>query len=331
MKTRPRWMPETRQFSQLDPRIQQRPEGLDSIGAEGVIPSDKKDGNIEKYSELQISPGRWDEAFGLTASPQGTESGRSILIEKDLAFIVNSFLCDNWTNQWLYEPNLKRYIPPYSGGWIFLIPNGYQKARVELRAPAQYIQPVAIAGEFTWMGWHEAVLPPSTGILFTNPANISPSGQAEVVIVDDTGAELVLNTAAILGGVSATGSLPTDLPGEWGITSAPAVNTQASATRAAVGGTRHIATSFSADFSAGTVAPTAIVVVAVLRDGASGVGAILQNRTLNIQALIADRDHAQPSRINLVGTSGNAMTVEFTIAGGANTFETVDLTGYDAT
>jgi len=36
------------------------------------------------------------------------------------------------------------------------------------------------------------------------------------------------------------------------------------------------------------------------------------------------------SNLNIVGTAATAMTLEFAAAGGASTFESVALTGYDA-
>lgn len=315
-------LPQNRQFSQADPRVQQRPEGLDALDAKGVIASDVPNQLIERYAEMQATPGRWDEHFGLTTLPMVVEYGRGILIEKDLGFIANSFCVDNWTNQWLYEPNLKRFIPPYSGGWIFPIPNGYQKGRVELRSPAAFTLPAALVNEFAWLGWHEATLPPATGV------SLAPgtTGAGGTVIAGP------LASATTLATLSATGAVQTATPGEWSITAQPAVNVAASVTRAAVGGTRHVARTIAADVVAGTTAPAGIVLNPVLRDGATGVGAILWGRYLALEAVIGfSDDTASGGTMNVVGTAGNAMTLEFTAAGGANTFESVALTGYDAT
>jgi hypothetical protein len=164
MSNRPQWMPQARQFSQADPRVEQRPEGLDSNDFPVEI-TDIRSGRVLKYADVQASPGRWDEHWAQTTQPVQNAGARITLVEKDLGFICNSFCCDNWTNQWLYEENLKRYIMPYSGGWILPAPNGYQMARVTLKVPSTaFTLQAAIVGETVWMGWHEAFLPPATGI-----------------------------------------------------------------------------------------------------------------------------------------------------------------------
>jgi hypothetical protein len=172
---RPSFMPEVREFSQADPRVVQRPEGIDALGTNPVTIRDIENGTRERYSDLQVTPGRYDEAFPLTAVPQLAAAGGTgaVLIEKDLGFTAHGLAVDNWTNQWLYEPNMKRFIPPYSGGWIYLIPRGYQMARVYLRAPAAYTLQVALAAEFVFLGWHEASLPPQSGIITTVKAVVT--------------------------------------------------------------------------------------------------------------------------------------------------------------
>jgi hypothetical protein len=164
---RPMWMPQIREFSQADQRVVQRPEGLDGGGAEAVERTDPGAGRVVRYAEMQASPGRFDEAWALTNTPQlAAAGGVTILIEKDLAFPAHSVLIDNWTNQWLNDANLRRFIPPYSGGWVLIAPKGYQQARILLKAPsASYTPAGVIAGEFVWVGWHEAVLPPATGVI----------------------------------------------------------------------------------------------------------------------------------------------------------------------
>jgi hypothetical protein len=164
---RPSFMPEVREFSQADARVVQRPEGLDANG-EGMRGIDLLPGGLaHRYAEIQASPGRYDEIWGSPALPQGTLAGGVVILaEKDLAFPAHSFLCDNWTNQWLYDENLRRSIPPYSGGWVLMAPKGYQKCRITLRLPSPaYAPAAAIAGEYAWVGFAEAVLPPMTGIV----------------------------------------------------------------------------------------------------------------------------------------------------------------------
>lgn len=78
--------------------------------------------------------------------------------------MCHAFAIDNWTNQWLFEENAKRFIPAYSGPWIISVPRGFQTARLLLRAPAAFTPPAALAGEFCYCGWHEAYLPPMNGV-----------------------------------------------------------------------------------------------------------------------------------------------------------------------
>jgi hypothetical protein len=114
----------------------------------------------------------------------------------------------------------------------------------------------------------------------------------------------------------------------WTVVSTPGVNAQATATRAASAGVMHQAKSITVTLAAGTVAPAAAQLRAVLRDGATGVGAILWAGELALQAVAgASPTPLDLQNLNIQGTPGNAMTLEFTAAGGANTFEGVTLEG----
>ena len=113
--------------------------------------------------------------------------------------------------------------------------------------------------------------------------------------------------------------------GGWAITSAPAVSTQATATKAAgAAGVRHVLTSIQASLNA-VVAQAQVGIV--VRDGASGVGAILWQDRVTAPAGVDVR--ISLSGLSIEGTAGNAMTVEFTAAPTATNFETVSATGYD--
>lgn len=112
-------------------------------------------------------------------------------------------------------------------------------------------------------------------------------------------------------------------------TSNPAVNTQASATHAAVTGKSHVCNTIHCTLNGGSSGPTAVQLSVVLRDGASGSGTVLWASQM---ALAAVAGQASPpvevSGLAITGTPGNAMTLEFTAAGGANTFQTVAFTGF---
>lgn len=117
----------------------------------------------------------------------------------------------------------------------------------------------------------------------------------------------------------------------WSLVNDPAANTQATATRAAssTGGV-HVADCITATFVGGTTAPAAIVGTVVIRDGATGAGTIVWAADIALKGNIAENPAPiAVCGLGIAGTANTAMTVEFTAAGGANSFETVTLTGYD--
>ncbi len=133
-------------------------------------------------------------------------------------------------------------------------------------------------------------------------------------------------SAANLAAQSGIGVELTAPPGMWAINSMPAANTQATASKAAVASTRHVATSITATFAAGATAGAAVAIN--LRDGATGAGTILWTGYLaapanDVRVLVI-------SGLNIPGSANTAITLEFAAAGGATTLESVTLTGYDA-
>lgn len=119
----------------------------------------------------------------------------------------------------------------------------------------------------------------------------------------------------------------------WAQGSAPGVNTQATTTKAAGGaGVCHVCTGLQATFVAGTSAPSAADLAVFLRDGASGSGTVLGAWYL---ALTATAGAASPNicltNLNIKGSANTAMCLEFTGAGGSNTFEGLSLQGHDVT
>lgn len=137
-------------------------------------------------------------------------------------------------------------------------------------------------------------------------------------------------TQALLATFSADGALFVSGPGNWSVTHDPALNTQATITKAGVAGKSHVCTSITATLANTAAAATPILKV-YLRDGASGVGAIIWSANISASANPPGTSgNIHLSGLNIVGTAGNAMTLEFSGAGGANTQENVSLTGYDA-
>lgn len=121
-------------------------------------------------------------------------------------------------------------------------------------------------------------------------------------------------------------------PANWSITHTPAADTQATITRAAGGaGVVHICTSITATL----IAPAGSVsgnVQINLRDGASGLGTILWSQTFLVggaTSVSAGVIGIALSGLQIPGSPNTAMTLEFSAAGGANTLESVALTGYD--
>ena len=115
---------------------------------------------------------------------------------------------------------------------------------------------------------------------------------------------------------------------------APAVNVQATASHAAIpaivgqAAKSHLCQAIHATFNAGATAPTAIQVGVVLRDGPSGSGAVLWSSQLSLTAVGGQASPpVEISGLNIPGTPGNSMTLEFLAAGGLNTFETVSFSG----
>lgn len=174
-RSKPQWLPEIRQFAQKDFNTVQRPEGLDA-GDNGVERKDVPAGQVERYASIQVSPGRVDEAYAYTAAgslgPVFSGQGEVVAWEKDLGFPAATVLIDNWTNQWLYLPDFRRFVPPYSGGWVFSAFKQSQRLKVLLKAPVAYAPAAAIAGEFMWIGAMEAFMPPQTGIITTVKAPV---------------------------------------------------------------------------------------------------------------------------------------------------------------
>jgi hypothetical protein len=112
-------------------------------------------------------------------------------------------------------------------------------------------------------------------------------------------------------------------PAEWAVQHQPAANTQATISKAADAGGRHIATGLTVAL-AGTSASGLVTVN--LRDGATGAGDILWSATMIV--LAGDSKSVSLGGMSIEGTKNTAMTLEFDAAGGAATEETVSLVGY---
>lgn len=112
----------------------------------------------------------------------------------------------------------------------------------------------------------------------------------------------------------------------------PAVNTRASSTRAAgAAGVRHVLTGLTAVLAAGATAPAAAQLDVRVRDGILDTGTILWQSVITLPATAGAMNGITRSGLWIPGTAATAMTIEFSAAGGANTFESVSMEITDIT
>lgn len=115
----------------------------------------------------------------------------------------------------------------------------------------------------------------------------------------------------------------------WAVSHCPAANTTATITRAAPGvGKRLVVTSIDVGACAGTTAPTAAAVTVSLTDGALTVHwkkNMVFPATAGIQGgIVLDNEW-------IIIPENTAVTLAFSVAGGANTFEDVNMRGITET
>jgi hypothetical protein len=141
---------------------------------------------------------------------------------------------------------------------------------------------------------------------------------------------ILSGSAANIGALSSVNALLAVKPGEWAVTSAPAVNTQASASKAAgAAGVRHVCTGISVTVAADATGGTAIVGTLNLRDGATGAGTVLASWTVAHPGTIGITTVFSLGNLNVIGTAATAMTLEFAAAPGAHLYQSCNLFGYD--
>lgn len=139
--------------------------------------------------------------------------------------------------------------------------------------------------------------------------------------------QIRLLSQANAGAVQQQGVLQTAKPGQWNATIAAAENVAASATRAAGGaGTRLIAQGF--EFTLSGLGNSPQDLICRIRDGAGG--AILWQSYIfkdigGASVTIAINDISLPASVN------TALVAEFSAAGGANTFQSINVRGVTVT
>ena len=114
----------------------------------------------------------------------------------------------------------------------------------------------------------------------------------------------------------------------WDAVHFPAANIQATATKASAGaGLRNVCNSITVTFAATATAPTAVNVSIYLIDGASGGTAYRWGTTVSLPAVAGATTGYTPPGLTIRGSVDTAMTLEFSAAGGANTVESVTMSG----
>ena len=127
--------------------------------------------------------------------------------------------------------------------------------------------------------------------------------------------------------------LPVIYPVTWSAVHTPATATQATATKiAGSAGVKHVATYLTYVYSAGASAIAAAAPLLInLRDGSTGAGTILWSAYVNIPAVAGQTTHGEVGPLAIVGSAATALTLEFSAAGGTNSYQSVTLLGYDTT
>jgi|SRR6185295_15775424 len=119
-------------------------------------------------------------------------------------------------------------------------------------------------------------------------------------------------------------------PNSWKAGNLPAANTQATATQAAAAGTGYcnVVTWLTVMVTAGASAPSAKSMSVAIVNGASGsTDYIWGPQALSIPAVAGAVNGIALANLSIVGKPNTATTIEFSVAGGANTVQSVDMGG----
>ena len=133
-------------------------------------------------------------------------------------------------------------------------------------------------------------------------------------------------------GEDGTQVFPQSAAATWTRIHRPAANTQATIAKAAAGaGVRNVCTALTVVLAATAAAPTAVNLNVSVIDGASGGTTYLWGMTISIPAVAGATTGAQLTNLWLPGSANTALTIEFSAAGGANTIESVWMSGTTVT
>jgi hypothetical protein len=96
-------------------------------------------------------------------------AGNVGLPSHQLNFIAKSVQVDNYSNQWQFLPSVRRWVPPASVGWIFVIVPGAITAQIVAASPpgTHAAGTVGAAGDPVVSVWHELFLTPTGGVVLT--------------------------------------------------------------------------------------------------------------------------------------------------------------------
>lgn len=153
-------------------------------------------------------------------------------------------------------------------------------------------------------------------------ASISGAAQFAVIVSGATsaaGSPDTFNLLAIQGAPCAS-------PDTWDINSEPGLGVQATVSLAGIAGVRHVATVIAATMvQTGSTATNDFLVI---RDGACGSGTVIFDVRFSVTATGGDQKNIYLSGMNVVGSAGNAICIEFG-AGHTGVIENVNLLGFD--
>lgn len=117
------------------------------------------------------------------------------------------------------------------------------------------------------------------------------------------------------------------MPQKFAVEHRPAANTQATISQAAAGATkRNVCKAITVTFSNNASGAAAVGSTFVLRDGATGAGTVKWSGSIWLTATAGDSKNITIP-VDIEGSDDTAMTLEATAAGGANTVQTVAMSG----
>lgn len=171
---------------------------------------------------------------------------------------------------------------------------------------------------------------PTTGVTIpisaiTDPVSGATLLRAAMYALSPAGEQVELVSAhrANLAATSANHALMVTPPGDWAVTVAPAAGVQAVLTRAGVPGTRQVLHCVTASM-ASTGAAIAALQVQVL-DGATMVYSFF------MACLAATSQTVHLPGLNIVGSDGASLTVQFNVGPGVGNFQSASMSGTDVT